>query len=357
MTPRKFGKFIVEWFEVHKRDFPWRVPEVQCDPYKVWISEVMLQQTQTGRVVEFFVKFMDRFPDVNSLARASWEEVLECVRGLGYYRRFRNLIVAAQMIMSEFDGEFPHTYADLRRLPGVGEYTAGAVVAFSFKSGAGSDTFGVLGTNTHACPIDTNVRQVLKKFFGELDEAALKKIAIEACPRGRAREFYQGMMDYAAAELRGKGKGKTQKQERERNQCSLATLPRVRVAIGLVIRGKEVLIQTIPGKKYPYPAEVLRSPCYEFPGGKVEVRETERACLKRELMEELGIEAAVRPPFMRTEYSYGEKHFAFSWHRCSILLGEPSGQEGQEVRWVALKDLDQYTFPPADDEVVRALTG
>ncbi len=346
MTPQKFGTFIVKWFEVHKRDFPWRVPEVQCDPYKVWISEVMLQQTQAGRVVEFFVKFMVRFPDVSSLSRASWEEVLECVRGLGYYRRFRNLIVAAQMVCGEFDGEFPRRYADLRRLPGVGEYTAGAILVFAIWAKTGT------GTDTHACPLDTNVRQVLKKFFpGDLSDAELKKIAVEACPRGRAREFYQGMMDYAAAELRGKGKV----QKREREQRSL--VPRVRVAIGLVIRGKEVLIQTIPGKKYPYPPEVLRSPCYEFPGGKVEMRETERACLKRELMEELGIEAAVRPPFMRTEYSYGEKHFAFSWHRCSILLGEPSGKEGQEVRWVALKEIDQYTFPPADDEVVRALIG
>ena len=333
MTCKKFGKFIVEWFDIHQRDLPWRRADVQCDPYAVWISEVMLQQTQAPRVVSFFEKFMERFPTVDSLARAEWEEVLECVRGLGYYRRFRNLIRAAQVVMNEFDGNFPHIYADLRKLPGVGEYTAGAILAFAY----GEDIVAM----------DTNVRQVLKKYFGALSDDELKIIAKKSCPRGKSREFYQGMMDYAAAELRGKGERKHKGIRRERQKTE-STLVGTRVAVGLIIRGKEILIQKVSGKKYP-------SACYEFPGGKMEPGETERKCLKRELMEELGIEAAVRPPMMHTEYSYGEKHFIFSWHRCSILLGEPYGKEGQEIKWVALRDLDQYDFLPADDEIVRAL--
>lgn len=330
MTFRKFGVFIVTWFEANKRDFPWRKADIQCDPYAVWISEVMLQQTQAPRVVAFFETFMGRFPTVDLLALAEWEEVLECVRGLGYYRRFRNLIRAAQMVMNEFGGIFPHAYADLRKLPGVGEYTAGAILAFAY----GEDIVAM----------DTNVRQVLKKFF-QIDEAIslsddeLKIIAKKSCPRGKSREFYQGMMDYAAVELRGKRKG-------ERKHKGLGHVKKetgIKVAVGLIIRGKEILIQKVSDT------------CYEFPGGKIEPGETQRACLKRELMEELGIEAAVRPPMMHTEYSYGEKHLLFSWHRCSILLGEPFGKEGQEIKWVALKDLDQYTFLPADDEIIRSL--
>lgn len=335
MTFRKFGVFIVTWFEANKRDFPWRKADIQCDPYAVWISEVMLQQTQASRVVDFFEKFMEKFPTVDSLSRAQWEEVLECVRGLGYYRRFRNLIRAAQVVMNEFDGIFPHEYADLRKLPGVGEYTAGAILAFAY------------GENVVA--MDTNVRQVLKKFFpkgrlsiGSLCDDELKKIAAKACPAGRAREFYQGMMDYAAAELRGKGQAERKHKGLSRED-RINNILRIKVAVGLIIRGKEILIQKASGT------------CYEFPGGKIEPGETERACLKRELMEELGIEAAVRPPMMHTEYSYGEKHLSFSWHRCSILLGEPFGKEGQEIKWVAIKDLDQYTFLPADDEVIRSL--
>lgn len=346
MSPKQFGKFIVEWFAENKRDFPWRAPEVQRDPYKVWISEVMLQQTQAGRVVDFFVKFMTRFPDVSSLSRASWEDVLECVRGLGYYRRFRNLIRAAQMVVSEFGGEFPREYALLRQLPGVGEYTASAILVF-----AGG------GTTPNGVPLDTNVRKVLKKFFPkgcsaigqELSDLELKKIAIKACPFGKGREFYQGMMDYSARMKIVAGKRvKSSSAVREKGGLRL---PFVRVAAGVIWRKNdqsvEVLIQTRTDSG---------NQIFEFPGGKIEPRETERACLKRELMEELGIEAAVRPAFLKTEFVFDNRVIRFSWHKCQILLGEPLGREGQEVKWVEVSELADFPFPPSNDEVLRELT-
>ncbi len=346
-TPKQFGEFIVEWFSANKRNLPWRELKFQCDPYAVWISEVMLQQTQADRVVPFFVKFMARFPTVANLAKAEWEEVMEYVRGLGYYRRFRNLIVGAQLVMSEFGGVFPSTYETLRRIPGVGEYTAGAILSFAY----GEDCVA----------LDTNVRRMLKHFFGDQADADLKVIAVEACPRGHAREFYQGLMDYAAGELKAIKKEKNASKKldtgtfllrKNREQHKFA--PQIRVAAGIIWRkqGKhqEVLIQKRTNKKH-------LSDMYEFPGGKLELREDERACLKRELFEELGIEAAVRPPFMRTEHHYEDRYVKLSWHRCQILLGEPFGKEGQEIKWVRLDELTQYTFPPADNEVIRELLG
>lgn len=353
-TLKQFGEFIVEWFAANKRDLPWREVRMQRDPYAVWISEVMLQQTQAERVVPFFVKFMARFPTIVSLADAQWEEVIEYVRGLGYYRRFRNLIVGAQLVMHEFGGVFPSTYAMLRRIPGVGEYTAGAILSFAY----GEDCVA----------LDTNVRQMLKHFFGEQPDAELKVIAAEACPRGHAREFYQGLMDYAAGELKAlkAAKKAAQKMENIGNTLVSKRVTRkiegagtgaahvVRVAAGIIWRknGKhqEVLIQKRTNKKH-------LNDMYEFPGGKLELCENERACLKRELQEELGIEAAVRPPFMRTEHYYEDRYVKLSWHRCQILLGEPFGKEGQEIKWVRLDEISQYEFPPADDEVIRELLG
>lgn len=330
MTSKQFGIFIVGWFAEHKRELPWRVPKVQQDAYKVWISEVMLQQTQAPRVIDFFEKFMVRFPSVESLSQVNWEEVLEYVRGLGYYRRFRNLIRGAEIVMRDFDGKFPHTYEDLRKLPGIGDYTANAILAFSF----GKDVVAM----------DTNVRQVLKHFFGELNDDKLKKIAAKACPKGSAREFYQAMMDYSAAELRQHRAIKRATKIREVKNPSA-----IRVAVGLIIRGKEVLIQRVMRKNNAHPI-------YEFPGGKLEAGENERACLKRELFEEVGIEAAVRPPFLRTEYVFGEKEYSFTWHRCSILAGEPFGKENQEVIWVPIKNLSDFSFPPSNDEVIMTLS-
>ena len=349
-SPKKFGKYIVEWFALNKRDFPWRDEEVQRDPYAVWISEVMLQQTQAERVVAFFVKFMERFPSVDVLARAEWEEVLEYVRGLGYYRRFRNLIVGSQVVMGEFGGIFPLTYEGLRKIPGVGDYTANAILAFS----CGEDVI----------PMDTNVRQMLKHFFGELEDKELRVIAARACPKGAAREFYQGLMDYAAGELKGLKKAEKSGEKNRKHGKKIISkkisknisrdgdVPFMKVAAGIIWRGsgrnQEVLIQKRTNKKH------LKD-LWEFPGGKLEARENERACLKRELFEELGIEAAVRPPFMHTEHDYGDRYVALSWHRCQILLGEPFGKEGQEVKWVRVTELGEYEFPPADEEVIREL--
>lgn len=351
-TPKQFGTFIVDWFREHRRDLPWRDKKFQTDPYAIWISEVMLQQTQAERVVPFFVNFMRKFPDVDVLAQAEWEEVMEYVRGLGYYRRFRNLIVGARIVVDEFDGKFPSTYEDLRKIPGVGEYTAGAILSFAY----GEDRVAM----------DTNVRQMLRHFFdpdATMKDDELKVIAAKACPTGRAREFYQGLMDYAAGELKKLKIDTIQKRTARKtisrkaaaiSQNTELSLPKIKVAAAIIWRGsgkqKEVLIQKRTNKK-------MHNNLYEFPGGKLEHRESERACLKRELQEELGIEAAVRPRFMRTEHNYGEYSVLLSWHRCQILLGEPSGREGQEILWVQLHDLHKYNFPPADDEVIRELVG
>lgn len=347
-TPKQFGTFIVDWFKEHRRDLPWREKKFQTDPYAIWISEVMLQQTQAERVVPFFVNFMGKFPSVDVLAQAEWEEVMKYVRGLGYYRRFRNLLVGARMVVDEFGRKFPSTYEDLRKIPGVGEYTAGAILSFAY----GEDRVAM----------DTNVRRMLRHFFdpeGLMKDEELKVIAEKACPVGGAREFYQGLMDYAARELKVlKAKKKiesgAQKNRTKRVREHRSLVPQVRVAAAIIWRGRgkqqEILIQKRTNKK-------THNNLYEFPGGKLEHRESERACLKRELQEELGIEAAVRPRFMRTEHNYGDYSVILSWHRCQILLGEPSGKEGQEVLWVQLHDLHKYTFPPADDEIIRELVG
>ena len=170
-TPQKFGTFVVDWFAKHRRALPWREKKFQKNPYAIWISEVMLQQTQAERVVPFFLKFMTRFPDVKSLAEAHWEEVLEHVRGLGYYRRFRNFLRASEVVVKDFKGKLPTSYEDLRKLPGVGDYTANAILAFAYGK--------------EAVPVDTNVRQILVHVFGAMEDKVLRVVAAKASPKGR----------------------------------------------------------------------------------------------------------------------------------------------------------------------------
>ncbi|RMF95096.1 MAG: A/G-specific adenine glycosylase, partial [Planctomycetota bacterium] len=124
-----FRQAIRRWYRRQARDLPWRE---DSDPYKVWISETMLQQTQVATVLDYFQRFIARFPDVQTLAAAEESEVLRAWEGLGYYRRARQIHRAAQIIVDDFDGKIPDTYEALVSLPGVGRYTAGAILSIAF---------------------------------------------------------------------------------------------------------------------------------------------------------------------------------------------------------------------------------
>lgn len=324
-------KNILRWYSKNKRPFPWRTT---CDPYRIWVSEVMLQQTQAPRVIAFYEKFLLEFPNVRTLARASWPQVLGEVRGLGYYRRFRNMITAAKIVVRQFDGKFPASYAELRTLPGVGDYTANALLAFAF--------------NKDVPVIDTNVRRVMQHFYGtrspsQRAERYYKKLVMKLCPKGRAKDFFQAMMDYAARHPEPHGILRSLKLPQD------DTTGTIKVAAAIIHLNKKILIQQ--RKKGTHLAGY-----WEFPGGKIEPGEDARTCLKREIQEELGIEVSVRPPFFKTLHTYPKRRVALSFHRCQILLGKPKSCEGQKIRWVNAQDLRRIKLAPADKPVAERLT-
>jgi A/G-specific adenine glycosylase len=185
-----FQSAIVKWFEVNARDLPWRRTS---DPYRIWISEMMLQQTQVATVIPYYKRFLDRFPSLQILAKSSEEEVLKFWEGLGYYRRAKNLRLAAQLIVAKFDGEFPDTREALLEIPGIGPYSAGAILSIAFRK------------STPA--LDGNLIRVYSRMYAvteAVDELAtmkrLWKIAKDHAPSesGRSREFAEGMMELGA---------------------------------------------------------------------------------------------------------------------------------------------------------------
>jgi A/G-specific adenine glycosylase len=171
---------LLAWYGANARDLPWRRVS---DPYGVLVSEIMLQQTQVPRAASAWVAFVERFPTVAALAAASPADVLTAWAGLGYNRRAVNLHRAARVIMAEHDGRVPDDLDALRALPGVGEYTARAVLAFAF----GQD----------AAPVDTNVARVLARAVAgsPLTPAAARAVAERVLPEGRARDWGQALMD------------------------------------------------------------------------------------------------------------------------------------------------------------------
>jgi A/G-specific adenine glycosylase len=184
------GTMLLPWYEVSRRDLPWR--RVAGDPYAVWISEVMLQQTTVAAVIPFFVRWMERFPTVESLADAPIDDVLKIWAGLGYYARARNLHRGAQAVVRQHGGRIPSDEKALRALPGVGPYTAGAILSIAFNQDAGI--------------LDANVTRVLARIFavpGDPRKSTetrdrLWELARRVIPHGRASDFNQAMMELGA---------------------------------------------------------------------------------------------------------------------------------------------------------------
>ena len=149
MDKRYFSDKVVKWYETNKRLLPWRETR---DPYKIWLSEIILQQTRVVQGLPYYTKFIKRFPDVNTLAEATEQEVLRLWQGLGYYSRARNLHKCAKVIVSTHNSVFPKTFASLKTLHGIGDYTAAAIASFAFKESV--------------AVVDGNVFRVLARVFG-----------------------------------------------------------------------------------------------------------------------------------------------------------------------------------------------
>lgn len=178
---------IFSWWEMHKRDLPWRHTH---DPYKILVSEVMLQQTQVSRVIAKYAEFIEAYPTIYALAQASPASVLRMWKGMGYNRRALYLHKTAQVIKNEYKGIFPKDEATLQKLPGLGTYTARAVLVFAFKQ--------------NVCMVDTNIRQIITHFFFSdipQSEKIIQETADQLLPKGKSWEWHQALMDYGALEL------------------------------------------------------------------------------------------------------------------------------------------------------------
>lgn len=178
-----FEKEIIRFFRREGRRLPWRRKRISA--YEVWVSEIMLQQTQVGRVLEYYSKFLKRFPAVRHLARASWEEFLPYYAGLGYYNRGRNMLATAKVIAVKYKRRFPREYAHLIALPGIGDYTARAILSFAY----GKDILAP----------DTNVKKVLGRFFYGSRRADLNLEVLNKSLSAKKKDFNAALMDFGNA--------------------------------------------------------------------------------------------------------------------------------------------------------------
>ncbi len=181
-----FSRAILNWYLVNKRNLPWRNDN---DPYSVWLSEIILQQTRVSQGLPYYLKFINKYPTITSLAKANENDILILWQGLGYYSRARNLLKAAKFIVNELNGIFPDSYIELLKLKGIGEYTASAISSICF--------------NERRAVLDGNVYRVIARFYGidlpinnHLGKKHFKDYAQKLAPKKSCGDYNQGIMDF-----------------------------------------------------------------------------------------------------------------------------------------------------------------
>src|SRR5215472_10716601 len=181
---------LLAWYDRHRRTLPWRAqPGERSDPYRVWLSETMLQQTTVKAVAPYYARFLARWPDLNALAAASLDEILAAWAGLGYYARARNMHACARALVERCGGQFPTSESALRELPGIGVYTAAAIAAIAFDQAV--------------TPVDGNIERVIARLYGvatplPAGKTEIARHARALTPATRAGDFAQALMDFGA---------------------------------------------------------------------------------------------------------------------------------------------------------------
>lgn len=354
---------MIAWHDDHQRLLPWREARAGArDPYAVWVAEIMLQQTRVEVVRGYFARWMEAFPTIGALAAADQQQVLKVWEGLGYYARARNLHRAAQVVVEQYGGEIPRTRAALLALPGVGEYTVGAILSIAFAQ---------------VEPIlDGNVKRVLSRLADmaePVDSAPalrrlweLERVLVQAAPPGEAGVLNEALMELGAivctpqsprcllcpvngfclAAARG-----TQAQRPVRTPKKAT--PHFDVAAGVIWQGEPFASKLLIAQR---PVQGLLGGLWEFPGGKLEAEDADlRACLRREIMEELAIDISVGDAVTVVQHAY--THFRITLHAFHARWqgGEPQALGCADWRWLALEELDAFPFPVTDQKIIAAL--
>ncbi len=361
--PELLSTRLLAWFDRERRDLPWRNTR---DPYAIWVSEVMLQQTRVDAVIPFYLRWMERFPTVESLARAEMDEVLAAWKGLGYYSRARNLRRAAELIVRERGGRIPRRYVELLRLPGVGEYTAGAVASIAFGEAVPA--------------VDGNTRRVVARLrdIPRPGAARVRTLAASLLERGRPGDLNQALMELGALVCTPRAPWCPSCPLLE--SCAAARhgrqqerpLPRERPPV----RSLDVAVAVLRSPRHRYfvvrrPEDGLLGGMWEFPGVEVEGGAdpgAQAALLAAELTgrSEAGAADADAPPG-NGRASTGARlrplppvrhrftHREATYHPFLVLTdGEGEHRAG---RWVDASELDGLPFPVAQQKIARRAAG
>ena len=343
---------LLAWYDKTKRDLPWRNTN---DPYSIWVSEIMLQQTQVKTVIPYYERWIKTLPTIDKLANAPEKKILKLWEGLGYYSRAKNLKKSAKIICKEMNGKLPNTVKNLQNLPGIGRYTAGAIssIAFGLK----------------APVLDGNVKRVLSRLFcinengaTSASEDRLWQKAEDLLPASRPGDFNQALMELGATVCIPKSPKCQQcpvrtickaflKNRVNQFPPSKKNIPskKIEVSAGIIIKNKKVYIQQRA-------KDGLMGGLWEFPGGKRKKGESSEECLRREIKEELGVNVVSLNKVMTIKHTYTQFRVTLTVFNCKLQKKQIRPDGCEQWKWVSLSNLKKYPFPAANVKIVKYLT-
>ena len=348
---RRLRRRLLAWYRREKRDLPWRHTR---DPYRIWVAEIMLQQTQVPTALPYYRRFLARFPTVRALARASDQNVLKAWQGLGYYRRAINLREAARRIERDHAGRVPDDAAAFGRLPGVGRYTCGAVQSIAF--------------GRRLAALDGNAARVLARWFAvrrpvhaAATRAGLWAAAEAIVPPRAPGDWNQALMELGSRVCtprrprcpacpvqrlcRAFARGLQEEIPPPRRR---RPVPHIQVGVGIVWRRGRVLLC----KRRP---DAMLGGLWEFPGGKVRPRESVADCIRRELREECGLEVTVGRHLVDVTHTYSHLRVTLRCRHCRSARGRAKALGCDAARWVRPARIADYPLPAADVRILEAI--
>ncbi len=348
MTKTKSQKFplkkLLIWYGRNKRDLPWRKTR---DIYKIWLSEVMLQQTQVITVIPYYHRFIKHFPTIESLASADEQEVLKLWEGLGYYNRCHNLYRSAKLVMKEFYGSIPDQPEKFKKLPGVGPYILAAVMS--------------IGLGLPLAVLDGNVIRVITRYYGMKDDVSkgptkkkIHEIMTGYIPNDNPGDFNQAMMELGALVCAPKSPScehcpinadcaayRTGQTGEIPYKPSKPKIPVYNVSIAVILDQHRFLIQKRPSKGH-------LAGMWEFPGGKIKNGESPGQAVIRECREELNINVKTIKKLKMVSHTYSHFRIKLNVFLCGIKSGEPKSMNQQPIKWITVDQIETYPFPGAN---------
>lgn len=348
---KHFHSYLLTWYQIYQRKLPWRNTK---DPYRIWISEVMLQQTQVNTVIPYYKKFLKSFPTLKDLAQSNLDYVLKIWEGLGYYARARNLHKAAKFILHKYDGIIPNTFDEFRKLSGVGDYIASAVQSIVFG-------------NPYAV-VDGNVKRVLSRLFSiknPVNHSVSRKIFQEKADYLLDLEnpgnVNQAMMELGALICTPRNPDcgtcpvqqfciayKNNRVSEYPKRIKKKSVPTYHIVTGVVYKNGKILIT----RRKP---EGLLGGLWEFPGGKLKKGEdTKTACI-REIREETGIIAEIDNHITQVKHAYTHFKIIMDVFCCKYISGKIHLNGPIDFRWVKLNEINDFAFPKANHKFIHLL--